>query len=267
VSEETVTARRSLWSRIAWIILIFFCALFFMMLTQSQVLFELPIHFGLGWLFHAWNTFPGLMDGWRMILVPTGCLVLGTWLCHRFIVWCIRAKKSLRIWRPANTLAVVALLMLGSGAAVALSGIVHQGVWLLADPWVENRGKKIYQNVSANSARQLLLALHEFQETTGRYPYSFEEMGPEVGMDKEQIRSLVWIQTRPGDLKQPFLLLYPGSKQTFGAGQPVIVSPEFADGKKVVVGYGDSSVTTMPQSRYQQILEKSKVDRILEKPR
>jgi hypothetical protein len=267
VSEETVKSGRSLWRVIARFILWGLVILVFTIFTMSIVLIEIPIHFALGWIFHAWKLFPELIVHWRMVLVPLGCLILGTWLCHRFIVWCMLAKKSLRVWRPQNTMALVALLLLGSAAAIALSGVVHQGVWLMADPWVENRGKRVFLTTAMINARQLMMAITEFQETNNRQPDSFEEMGKELGIEREILHRLVWIQTQPGKLKEPFVLLHPGSKRVFGGREPVILSPKFNDLNKVVVGYGDTSVGMSPTDKFVKVLESYQSDRILEKAR
>lgn len=244
IAEKTPGSRRWTWAirGVLWTIVI----LVFSVLGSCTVLVETPVHFVLGWFFHATKALPPLLGNWRPLVAPLGCLVLATWLVHRFVRWWQVAKGEPPSWRLRHTLSAVALLLLGSGAAIALSGVVHQTVWLMSDPWIENRGKRTELTEAVNDGRQLTMALYEFHETKGRYPYSFQEL--------ELPQNLMWVQTANRSVREPFILLHPGGKRPVNADEPLIVSPVIQSAGKFAVGYGDGSVRSLPEAQLGKIL-------------
>jgi hypothetical protein len=249
MSEDAIptkprTSRRWTWiiRGVLWTIVI----LVFSALGSCTVLVETPVHFVLGWIFHAAKALPPLLGNWRPLVAPLGCLVLATWLVHRFVRWWQVAKGKTPSWRLRHTFSAVALLLLGSGAAIALSGVVHQAVWLLSDPWMEDRGKRAELTMAVNNGRRLMMALFEFHETKGRYPHGFHEL--------ELPQELMWVQNSNRSVREPFILLHPGGKRFVNADEPLIVSPVIQREGKFVVGYGDGSVRSLPAVQLGKIL-------------
>ena len=218
-----------------------FVILVFSALGSCTVLVETPIHFVLGWLFHAVKALPPLLGNWRPLVAPLGCLVLATWLIHRFVRWSQVAKGKPLSWRVGHTISATSLLMLGCGAAIALSGVLHQTVWLMSDPWTEDRGKKSDQVEAVNNTRQLMMALMEFHDSKGHYPNSLQELETEFDLPSQ----LAWVQNGLGKVREPFILLHPGSTRLVNADEPLIVSPVIQRVGKIAVGYGDGSVTSL----------------------
>ncbi|MES2921716.1 MAG: hypothetical protein V4819_09220 [Verrucomicrobiota bacterium] len=253
MSEETIIARSPVRTAISWIVRGVLCCvviLFFLLMIQSVVIIEVPIHFLFGWVFHGMTTLPPLLGNWRMLLLPAGCLVLAGVLIHRFVCRSLKAKEVYLVWRPTHTLAFLALLLLGCGAAIALSGVVHQSVWLMGDRWIENRGRRAELTEAVNNARQLMMALMEFHDEKGHYPNSLQELESELNIPHQ----LVWLKTGNGKVPEPFILLHPGGTRPMNADEPLIVSPVIQRDGKVAVGYGDCSVRSLPVSKLASVL-------------
>ncbi len=259
MSDEPVTLRDSSTRRGTWIIqAVFWPFVIFVFLVMGDrfvVIIETPVHFVLGWIFHALRTLPQELVNWRPVVIPVGCLVLATWLIHRFVCWWFDAKEKPRSWCFRHTLSAVTLFLLGCAAAIAFSGVIHQSVWLMGTRLTERRGMNINLTVAVNNARQLMLALLEFQDKKGRFPESFQEfeMEPDIVVPG-MMRRLVWVETDDSGVREPFLLLHPGGDRPLEAGEPVIVSPVIEQGMKIVVGYGDGSAKSFPAGQLEQVL-------------
>lgn len=254
MSEEPITIQTPARRMVTWLIrvvvgFVFLFLLVFLLGGGLLFVFEAPFHFLAGWFLHAGKALPPLLAKWPGILLPAGCLVLAGILIHRFIRRCLTVNKSSLAWRPANTVASIALLLLGCGAAIALSGVVHQTVWLMGERWTTNNHRTSLSYAIRNG-RQLMMALTEYFEEYGRYPTSFQELDTELELSSK----LAWVKYRSGSLREPFILLYPGGKREVNANEPLIVSPVIQESGKIVVGYGDMSVKAVPAEQLEQIL-------------
>ena len=78
--------------------------------------------------------------------------------------WSQVAKGKPPSWRVGHTISAVSLLMLGCGAAIALSGVLHQTVWLMSDPWTENRGKRMEQTLPKRNTQDDSLTRNLIQD-------------------------------------------------------------------------------------------------------
>ncbi len=255
MSEEPMTTQAPATRADKWLILVVlvsFVILFFWVLLsggRAVFLIQMPFHFLVGWFLHAGKALPPFLAKWPAILLPAGCLILAGVLIHRFICRCLAAKKSPLAWRPANTVSSIALLLLGCGAAIALSGVVHQTVWLMSERWIRsNHSSGLFSAMSG--ARQLTLALAGFYDDKGRYPVSFEELELEMELPAQ----MSWVKVGSGRLREPFILLHPGGKREVVDNDPLIISPLIREGGKIVVGYGDLSVRSIPAEQLEQIL-------------
>ncbi|WP_226895197.1 hypothetical protein [Luteolibacter marinus] len=222
---------------------------FFGTITGLITLLVIPLHLLFGWMLHASRMLPGFFGQWQQSLIPAACLALALWLVHRFIRWWLAARGSSLEWKPGHSMVVTALLLSGSAAAIAMSGVVHQAVWLADGSWFQQGPSGYRRTVALSNAKQILLGLHDFQEKHGRYPDSLGQLEWDP-VAKEQ---LIRLDAGGHGLKEEFLLLRPGALADQVGDGPVILSPFIADAGKFAVGYGDGSAKLLPQEELGQV--------------
>ena len=252
MSAKTVAERVAKGIRYA---LLLFILLFFllMILARSTFIIEMPIRVLFGWAIHGWKALPPFLANWHEATLPIGCLLMAAVIGHRFVRRWVDEKFPRRTWRIRHTTAALSLLLLGSAAAIAMSGVMHQFFWLAG-------GKVLYDNrksemvVAMGNGRQLMMALWEFQDEKGRYPDSFEELETAAGEYSYAIRRLSWLDSRDREVPEPWILLRPGFSEVALADEPVIVSPVIAARGLVVVGYGDTSIRMMRAEELPELL-------------
>lgn len=227
--------------------------------VRYQWIIRLPFHLICGWFIHATKALPHLLGKWQEAVLPIGCLLMAAVIAHRFVRRWVDEKFPEREWRIRHTAGALSLLLLGSAAAIAASGVVHQMFWLAG-------GKVIYDNrkseylVAMGNGRHLMLALQEFQAEKGRYPHSFEELETEAGEYSEMIRSLSWLDSRDREVPEPWILIRPGSSEAALEDEPVIVSPVIASRSLVMVGYGDSRVMPLRVENLAKLLSENRTE-------
>jgi hypothetical protein len=236
MSEEPENAEASSgWKRLGNIFarIVLYGLLLFVLLVLSSVFIwplELAMRLIVGPFIHAWKNLLPLFNQWRSALLPLACLAVAVVLAHRFILSWIKAKDIHISWRWQHTGSTVFLILLGSAAAIAMSGITHQASWLFSSPWLESNHRP-YQTIAVSNARQIVLALFEYETTYGKYPEALIE----TAKVSELPPSALWIITGNGKPREPFIFLKPGRGST-GKIEPVLVSPVFQSGNKIVVG-------------------------------
>ena len=228
--------------------------LFFLMVLsggRSAFIIEIPYHVVCGWFLHAWKALPHLLGKWQEAVLPFGCLLIAAVIAHRFVRRWVNEKFLERRWRIRHTAGALSLLLLGSAAAIAASGVVHQFFWLAGGKVIESN-MRMDLTMATSNGRQLMLALAEYENDMGRHPRSFEEL--ELDYHPGVIRQLWWLETRDGKVPEPWILLRPGSSEVALDDEPVIVSPVIAGEGMVVVGYGDSSVRRIHADKLKEVL-------------
>jgi hypothetical protein len=239
------------WKRIAGkTIRIFMIMLVLLLLTGFVGFswpFEIVVHLLAGPFFHAAKNLPPFAAQWRSSLLPLACLVLAIVFAHRFIRWWITSREIRMSWRWRHTVAAAALLLLGSAAAIAMSGITHQAAWLFSSPWLESN-RRTHQTIAVNNARQILLVLLEYETEHGRYPATLDEAVKAF----DQSPRVLWVEAGPASLREPFIFLKAGQPSS-GRIEPVIVSPLIQPGDRVAVGYNDGSVRSMTLKAWQKL--------------
>jgi hypothetical protein len=253
MSEESEKlATPSAWKRVGKIFarIVLYGLLLFLLLVLSSVFIwplEFVFHLIAGPFFHAWKTLPPFFSQWRSALLPLACLALAIVLGHRFIRWWIHTKGIQMTWHWKHTAAAASLLLLGSAAAIAMSGITHQAAWLVSSPWVEsNRNKRLTATIG--NARQIMLVLWEYENTHKKYPDTLEEALKALDVPT----SMLWVETGPDELREPFIFLKPGQSSA-GLIAPVIVSPVIRPYDKVVVGFSDNSARMLHLKAWQKM--------------
>jgi hypothetical protein len=209
--------------------------------------FETPFHLFFGWALHARSAFPALAPRWTETLLPLACLTLALWLAHRFIRWWLAAKGSAMRWHLKHTLSASALLLLGSAAAIAMSGIVHQAVWLMDEPWYERRGMDAVRTMTINSARQVLLAIEDFRIEEGRYPDSLIEL--------PLPSSLITAVPRSDGAAEPFVYFKPKPEDLSDDEVLLLVSPVLRSDGRFIAAFSNGRINVMPGGEFSILLE------------
>lgn len=208
---------------------------------------EIAFHLIAGPFIHAWKNLPPFVVQWRSALLPLACLAVAVVLAHRFIRWWITSKDIRMSWRWGHTAAAALLLLLGSAAAIAMSGITHQAAWLFSSPWLESN-RKMRVIGAMHDARQIMLVLSEYEAEHGRYPDTLDEAVKALDVTPQ----LLWVQAGSGRPSEPFIFLKPGLIPTKMA-EPVLVSPVIQPDDKVAVGYSDTSVRMLTHQAWQKL--------------
>ena len=223
---------------------------------RSAFVLEIPFRILIGWAIHAWKALPHLFGKWQEAVLPGGSLLIGGVIAHRFVRRCVEEKFPERTWRIRYTIGSLSLLLLGSAAAIAASGVVHQMFWLAKGKLIESNTNTEWI-VAVNDGRQLMFALFEFEQEKGRYPESLGELAPEL-IDPESLRRLSWPDLGDGKVPEPWILLEPGfDEQTI---VPVILSPTIwsKDIPMVAVGYSDGTVRLVRAENLAKLLNETR---------
>lgn len=237
---------------ISLIALMLFIILMILTGGRSAFAVEIPYHLVCGWALHGWKALPPFFEKWQAAVLPLVCLLMAFVLAHRFVRRWVEENRPTLDWCIRHTAAVYSLILLGSAAAIATSGVVHQFFWLAGGKVIEsNRRGEL--TMAMSNGRQLMMALLDYGNENGRYPHTFEELEMEYG-EYSGIRRLWWLDTRDGKVPEPWILLRPGSSEVALDDEPVIVSPVIAGEGTVVVGYGDSSVRRIHADKLKEVL-------------
>lgn len=215
------------------------------LLSAFPFVLQMVYHLFCGWVLHGWKALPQWVGKWQEAVLPLGCLLMAAVILHRFVRRWVLGKFPDRIWRIRHTAGVLSLLLLGSAAAIAASGVVHQLFWLGSGKMTESN-RRVELTMTVSNCRQLMIAILEFYDETGRYPHTLQELGvpPE----------LIWVNMGDGRAREPFVFLRPGSTEIAQSNEPLLVSPLLVNVGKVVVGYGDSSVRSESSKNLRMIL-------------
>lgn len=239
--------------------LLFVAFLLLLIASQFVWIILLPFHLICGWFIHGSKALPHLFGKWQEAILPIGCLLMAAVIAHRFVRRWVDEKFPERTWRIRHTAGALSLLLLGSAAAIAASGVMHQMFWLAGGKVITNNRWTELTEARSNG-RQLMIALIEYRDANGRYPDSFEQLVPEMIQYPEVLRRLSWLETRDGTAPEPWILLKPLASDMNFARVPVIVSPILKSGSvsKFVVGYNDGSVSSIYGKELKGILSLAK---------
>lgn len=219
--------------------------------SPAVFMVEVPIRFVLGWAFHLHEMVPALLPKWSGLLLPLACLALTAALVHRFVRWWLRVKGSERPWSFAQSSALLGLVLLGSGAAIAISGIVHQLAWIPQGEVLVNPRRSSDRSMILMRTRELLMVMEDFIETRSRYPANLKEIEEFTGSRVPK----TWISLSRKSAPEPFLLVQPGAPRLRHSESPVrLISPELEG--RVVVGFEDGSCSPYPAGLVNEWLER-----------
>ncbi|RYD33089.1 MAG: hypothetical protein EOP87_11635, partial [Verrucomicrobiaceae bacterium] len=175
--------------------------------------------------------------------LPSAAALVSLWGFHRLALWWRQATGREGEWRIRHTALAGSLVLLGSSSAIALSGVLHEAVWL-------PQGQVIQSNHSdprfraRNSGRILGLYLSEYQNDHGGFPASLEELGEYAdGHDWGQPADS-FVSLGKSSPREPFVLTVTG-RTGAGSDDIVLIGPQLPDKGYFVVVRADTSVSML----------------------
>ena len=123
-----------------------------------------------GWFIHLARVIPLLEWNAELIFCFLLALTLGTWMLHRALNWLHKQGSLKQSWTPKRTLALTSLLLMLFGMSVAMTGIVHQSIWVMKGPITRtNRASELTN--ALNSGKTIFYTSFSYaKEHDGLYP-------------------------------------------------------------------------------------------------
>lgn len=225
-------------------------------IPYPEIFLESLLLFTLGWLYFLARVIPELE--WNLSMIASSLIVLGIAVVgFHFIARRLRAG-----WRFRWTLACTGLGGALFAAAIAVTGIFHQGVWLVKDKNIVYDSSRSIVVTNISNARQLLLGLRVFDEDNDRLPESIYEMYPDyVDLDPDEDLGFWSFVDKH---KVPHEWLYFSEAKNLPTGQSstpsdssvqhiLLASPVDIDGK-YVVAFSGGSVAAVKRKQYIELL-------------
>lgn len=203
-----------------------------------------------GWIRYAKRVLPQIGVDWELLGCGLAALVLAVLVSHRFLRWFARQEGTSLPppWPFRGTLALTALLLSLFGASIAMTGIVHQGIWAMRseEDLVRSTFGQSYQLGNSRQAQSLFRDIDNFAtEHGGRYPPAITLDTTDRHPDEFQ-RMRFWKE----DIKlpgEPWLYLVGGrpADEVLSA-EPVLVQPRPYEDGQVVVVWGSGAADRVP---------------------
>jgi len=182
MSEEAKPVRW--WNRAlspTWLCVLLLGCLFLLlvlMLPYGPAFFQIFWAAMAGWLLHGLRVLPVFADKWQAVIIPLSMVIVAWWMGHGFLRWYFQSSGSRLAgrWTFRRSGALLALVLLGAAAAVSISGVAHQAMWLGQTKWTENRRGGSPAAMTAMSTRNLgqIMIFHDSE--TGRLPATMDEL-------------------------------------------------------------------------------------------
>lgn len=128
-----------------------------------------------GWFTHLIRVLPRL--DWNPELIFCFLLALGlsTWMFHRFLNWLHQQGTLRQAWTAKRTLALTSLLLMLFGMSVAMTGIIHQSIWVMKGKVFQNSGSLSELTNSIGKAKNLYVAcFHYASDHNGIFPQAVD---------------------------------------------------------------------------------------------
>jgi len=196
-----------------------------------------------GWATYPFKILPQVNYNVEMILCGITALALAMYFAHRFLKWITEHIGALPTpWRFKYTSCLSFLLLSMFGTSIAMTGIIHQAVWLATADKITTHQSRSITTIQVNDARDLVSILFSHITETDGDPRVFPDSLTELAVENRyDLKPEDLLCSYDGRLGEPWL--YPGSGKSFSEGVfPVIVSPRANSGGRIVVGYSTAVV-------------------------
>ena len=250
--EATPIRRRSVPGcvlRIMAAVTLVFLLLLLPLAVGIHVFPELIFALAAGWFLHAARVVPDFFAQWHAVVLPAAALALAWWTGHRLIRWWLASRSSAlaNVWTMGRSAMLLGMLLLCGAAAIAVSGVAHQMMWLGKTKWTQsNRRSEVTRMIS--DIRQCGLVLMEFEEERGRLPHSWDEVLR--GDEERDYSHLILHMIRRHALP---VMTHPGADtHDMNPGTILLISEE-AEGRHAL-GLADGAVRSVTRRQLDAIL-------------
>ncbi len=201
-----------------------------------------------GWVNYPFKVLPEVTINWEMWVCGIAALLLSLLIGHRFLAWLAACHPRLPSpWRFRTTFALTSFLLLLFGASIAMTGIVHQAVWLLRSDMIvhDKPSAWTWRFVNHNNLRTLKLALDaRAADSDGKYPANLADIVAHGDISADDWSVLrMWRPTRDA-VGEPWLYLGGSLDKESNPAAPVLVQPRpDKDGEFIILTAGGSVKT------------------------
>jgi len=181
MSEQVKHTRfwnRPLPSFFPWILLLgFVLFLLAMMLPSGVALIQIVWAAIAGWLLHGLRVLPVFVGKWQGAMLPLSMVLVAWWVGHGLLRWYLQSSGSrlAERWTLRLSGALLALVLFGAAAAVSISGVAHQAMWLGQTKWVETSGVSLERRINMTLIN-LWKVMWYYDSETGKLPASMDEL-------------------------------------------------------------------------------------------
>lgn len=233
-------------------------AIFFLLIfsAREQWVLQLPYHLLIGWALHGAKALSHFLSNVDRLAsaaaLPCAAALVALFGFHRLVLWWRQATGRSGEWRIKHTALAGVLALLGSSAAIALSGVLHEAVWL-------PQGKVIQSNHSStrmlalNDARNLGFHLFDYQDEHGVFPDSMRDLEKFVTEQESGFRFASFARLDHPSPAEPFVFVNPGAPSD-GLREFILIGPQLPGRGEFVVVRSDLSTATMPRSKFIEVV-------------
>lgn len=254
--EEPPVKKRGCLPMVPWslgIIAVVFLLLLFG--VMDPWLIELPFHVIAGCALHAIRALAHfttiLPQLTTAAIYPFVATAIALWGAHRLILWWRLANGKDSGWHFKHTALAGSLVLLGSAAAIALSGILHEAAWLPQGKIIQSN-RRTTLTMAINNARQLGMLLFEHENEHGAYPSLLLDL--EKLEMTSNLRRMMFVDLDSPGPPEPFVLLKPGGVMSGNPSAIVMIGPQMPEHGDFVVLRADNSVTRLPAAEFLEVV-------------
>ena len=213
----------------------------------SSAVDDFMYHLITGWVRHAYVNVPALEWNLLTILLSTASLVGALYLFNGLV-----RRNWARDWKMGSSIKVLLLFLLTSGGAIAMTGIVHQAVWL-SKTKIYQTNHKYKRTEAMSNARQLYLAMLEM-EMENNLPHNLEDIRKWMN-ERDHGTEILTYTTSDYRSKRPFLLLQPGKPLSELPSETPILAALEAEGGKPVIVTASGQAKVLSLSEFEDLFE------------
>lgn len=255
--EELISPKKGCLYWIAWLLGIS-VGLFFLLLiaARNSWILELPFRLFAGWFFHASRAFSHFSTDFfsfaRAAAFPCAAAAIALWGTHRLVLWWRASNGISNDWRFKHTALAGTLIFLGSAAAIALSGVLHEAVWLPQGKIIKSN-RRMPLTMAINNARQLGMLLFEHESDHESLPKSLLDL-EELAGDSFRLQRLLFVDLGTQGPPEPFIFLKSGTSSN-NPHEILMISPQMTEDGSFAVLKADLSVTRQKPEKFVEVIK------------